>query len=487
MHRSKTNRTSTSPFPWLTALLAVWPFLSPASSGQTQGTAPALPAYQLLRQNEDWSYLRSVPEEAPRDAFDPIKYISLSDDGSVWLSFGGQIRERFEIWRNFNFGQPPTAEDDDEFLLSRFFLSADFHAGDHFRAFVMGKSALITDRDLVGGSRTVDEDEADLQDAFVDLSTTVGSTKFLLRTGRQEMAFGKQRLISPLDWANTRRTFDGFSASASYGTWTVSSFLTRLVKVDKYAFNEADNDSKFYGIYGAGKICEKTDLDLYALRLEHDNSTFNGTSGDEYRSTLGSRVSGPLGGPRFDYEVEGAWQTGDIGSADINASMFASQVGYKPEGCGWSPRCYLGFDLATGDDSPGDSSVETFNQLFPLGHEYNGYIDFLGRQNLVAAIAGLTLRPTEKLGTEIRVHQFWRESSSDGLYGVGGAAVAGFGGATSSSKDIGTEVDLTATFKVDRHSVVQAGYGHFFAGDFIEDASPGDDIDFVYFAWAFTF
>jgi hypothetical protein len=97
-------------------------------------------------------------------------------------------------------------------------LHADFHAGEHFRAFVMGKSALVTDRELIGGRRTVDQDEADLQDAFVDLMTTVGDTKLLLRSGRQEMAFGKQRLISPLDWANSRRTFDGFLASASRGT-----------------------------------------------------------------------------------------------------------------------------------------------------------------------------------------------------------------------------------------------------------------------------
>jgi hypothetical protein len=459
----------------------------PASWSQTPDKTAAPPAYQVLRQNENWSILRDAAEGSPRDAFDSIKYVPLSEDGSIWMSFGGQVRERFEIWRNFNFGQPPTAEDDDEFLLSRFFLHADFHAGEHFRAFVMGKSALVTDRELIGGRRTVDQDEADLQDAFVDLMTTVGDTKLLLRSGRQEMAFGKQRLISPLDWANSRRTFDGFLASASRGTWTVSSFLTRPVAVDKYDFNEADNDTKFYGIYGAGKICRNTDLDLYALRLQHDASTFNGTSGDELRTTLGSRVAGPIGDSRFDYELEGAWQTGNVGSADIDASMVASQVGYKPEGWAWSPRIYVGFDLSTGDASAGDNDVGTFNQLFPLGHEYNGYIDFLGRQNLVAAIAGVSIRPTEKFGADLRVHQFWRESDSDGVYGAGGAASGGFGGSVSNSKDIGTEVDLTGSYKVDRHHALQAGYGHFFAGDFVEDASPGDDVDFVFFAWAFTF
>jgi hypothetical protein len=30
-----------------------------------------------------------------------------------------------------------------------------------------------------------------------------------VRVGRQELLYGSQRLISTLDWANTRRTFQG--------------------------------------------------------------------------------------------------------------------------------------------------------------------------------------------------------------------------------------------------------------------------------------
>ena len=53
------------------------------------GTPNEPPAYKLLRAAEDYSYLAT--DEEPQyeyDWFDPIKYISLADDGNVAHHFG---------------------------------------------------------------------------------------------------------------------------------------------------------------------------------------------------------------------------------------------------------------------------------------------------------------------------------------------------------------------------------------------------------------
>ena len=71
----------------------------------------SLPKYQVLRQNEDWSVLRDY--DGPDDFFNPAKYIPLNDEGDIYLSFGGQLRERVEFWDGFNFGNTGTADDDD--------------------------------------------------------------------------------------------------------------------------------------------------------------------------------------------------------------------------------------------------------------------------------------------------------------------------------------------------------------------------------------
>ena len=52
---------------------------------------------------------------------------------------------------------------------------------------------------------------------------------------------------------------------------------------------------------------------------------------------------------------------------------------------------------------------------------------------------------------------------------------------------MGSEIDLLLTWQIERHTQAYFGYSHFFAGDFIEDTGPSDDIDFAYAAVQYTF
>ena len=61
------------------------------------------PAFKMLRFDEDYSCLTNPA--ARTDWFDPIKYIPLRSDDPLWyLSFGGELRERFEGNYDPNFG-----------------------------------------------------------------------------------------------------------------------------------------------------------------------------------------------------------------------------------------------------------------------------------------------------------------------------------------------------------------------------------------------
>ena len=68
---------------------------------------------------------------------------------------------------------------------------------------------------------------------------------------------------------------------------------------------------------------------------------------------------------------------------------------------------------------------------------------------------------------------------------AGGAVVRK--GNAGESKDIGSEIDLLAKIDMDRHTVGVLGYSHFFAGDFIEESGPGEDVDFVYASIEYSF
>lgn len=455
----------------------------PIASAQT-AVAPASerPGYNLSnRHAEDWSRFEPAAEDTGRlyGTLDGFKHIDLTDDADVWLSIGGSARLRYEHFENFGFGPA----NDDGFLLTRVRLHGDLHVGENFRVFVEGKSAFSTDRNLPGMQRTLDNDELALQQAFADL-TLDGSEAgtITLRAGRQQLLFGKQRLVSPLVWSNTMRAWDGVSAIIDTDGWTTHAFWTQFVPVRKYDANQSDRHTQFFGVYATGPLCAEHGLnaDLYFLGLDQDDptNTYNGTTGAERRYTVGGRLFGKVRDTGWDYDVEAAYQFGDVGSADISAWMLAGELGYA-YGDAWKTRAFVGFDYASGDDTPGDGDVETFNTLFPLGHAYLGYIDVVGRQNIMDFSIGASAQPIDKLSVRAALHVFWRASDSDALYNAGGGVVRG--GGLASSSYVGTELDLTASYKLDAHTTLLLGYSHFFAGDFIEDATPAADEDIDYF------
>jgi hypothetical protein len=432
------------------------------------------PAFTNVRYEENAMAYQAIEQ---RSALDTIKYIPFGD--TAFLSLGGQVRGRWEVWNNFNFAP----EHDDDFGLLRVRLHGDLHVGDQWRVFVEGKSATATDRDLPGGRRTLDVDELDVQNAFADWRAGVGAWSTTLRLGRQELSYGAQRLVSPLDWSNTRRTWDGARFILQNEAWRVDTFATRPVEIEKYELNEADNDQEFYGFYAVHAIPQrKLSVDAYLLRLDRDTVP----DGGEERSTAGLRFYGtcPLTG--VEYDAEGGWQFGDSGERDIDAWFAAIEAGYTLRDVAGQPRGYLGYDIASGDDDPSDGDNGTFNQLFPLGHAYLGYIDMLGRQNVIDFSQGISCWPVEKkLQVRADHHIFHRTERADAVYNVGGGVLREAD--AGSSSEIGSEIDLTITYKLDRNTQFTGGYSRFFAGKFIEESGPSEDIEFLYASVQVTF
>lgn len=450
------------------------------SSATDSSTPPkARPAYSVIRADEDWSGFDG------RDrGWDALKNIPLGESGTVRATFGGQIRVRGEYWDDFAFGGP--GRRDDGFGLLRLRLHGDVWAGRHFRLFVEGKSALATGRRLPGGNRSLDTDSAALQAALVDVKIPLSDDASLtFRAGRRELKFGKQRLVSPLDWSNTRpRSFDGFGAVVQTGDWKIDGFWTRHVRTRKYRFNPHDAGVDFFGVYAEGKAAAGHSLDLYWLGWARDRAVFGGVGASERRHTLGARYEMQKAAP-FSVEVESAYQLGTFGDADIRAFMATGVVRFSLPGPLTSPSLSLGFDYAGGDDSPSDDRLGTFNQLYPLGHAYLGLADFVGRQNIVDFSQTFAFQPVPKLSLRIDNHLFWRADKADALYNAGGGVVRPAD--PTASKYVGSELDLTLARPVSLHLLLSAGFSHFFAGDFLRETGPGENVDFLYFQAQYTF
>lgn len=458
-----------------------------ASQKTPQATTPEThqpllgPKYFNLRYDEDFSYLDGEPGTYRQDLFDPIKNIRLGDDWK--LTLGGEFRFQLQAETNKAFGANLRTQD--TFQLYRYLLHADLKYRDTFRIFAQGIAAVDEDRDLA--PRGIDENQWDVQQLFFDLRVLGPDLPLTLRVGRQDLQYGAQRFVSPLDWANTRRRFDAIKLFAHGKTWDVDLFYAKPVVVQRKQRDRWDEEYDFYGVYATYKGIPRHGIDAFVFGQDRaaDRVNPNGRRGDESRYTLGTRFWGKTAG--FDYDAILAGQWGRWAGDTICAWAWTVNGGYTFADTPWKPRIGLGFDWADGDASPTDGKVGTFDQLFPLGHAYFGYLDLIGRQNINAARVDLSAWPVEKkVKTAIAYHAFWLNDERDALYNAGGGR-SRRDPTGRSGKEVGQELDLTLLWKLDTHSSILFGYSHFWDNNFITSTGPSEDPDLFYVQYKLTF
>ena len=435
------------------------------------------PPYALLRQDEDYRTLRDPANR--KDWWDPLKYIALNHSGSQYLTLGGEVRERYEYYNHPGFGQAPQ---DDGYLLQRYMFHADLHLGDRTRFFVQFKSG------LVAGNRYAphppDEDDLDTHQLFGDFTllrrmNTNGSPKedFTLRVGRQELAFGSNRLVTVREGPNVRQSFDGVRASYTGGGWRTDAFTTRPVTTSRHLFDDGpDPHTAFWGVYAVGPlpVLPGGHIDLYYLGLDRDNAHFDKATARETRHSIGTRLWGQKG--NWDYNFEFVYQFGRFGPGAISAWTAASDTGYTISKAGWKPRLGFKADIASGDRDPNGKNLNTFNPLFPSGKYFNEA--GLGEpSNFIDVYPYLELHPSPRVAWSNGWDFLWRESLHDGFYTYSTDLLRS--GKNSLARYYGSQIFTQVDWQVERHLSFSFTYVHFFAGDFIRTSGPSKDVDYL--------
>jgi hypothetical protein len=464
----------------------------------TPQEADAKRNYAPLRFDEDWRWLGAGAKN--HDLFDPIKYIQLGSP-DLTLTFGGSARYRYESKINAGFGASnPTSPKHDDYSLMRAYIHGDLRYKTYARIFIEGEFNYIDGFRRNPPPTPFPSEDADLHQAFIDLSPFnfakdgFGAT---LRLGRQELLFDKQKLVGPLDWANTRRAWDGVTGIFQFEQYKAQIFWVRPVVVNSEYFDNPDEQTNFAGAYLTHPMWDKdNNYSVFAYYLNRSRDTkasfspsateFNPDlqAGNTDRVTVGGRVWGKFANG-FDYDAEGGAQFGRLAQNDILAGYFSGEVGYTFKDVWGAPRLSFGYDYASGDNHR-DGQSNTFDQLFPTGHLYMGYLDYVGRQNINAGNVTLTVTPYKDLKVWASYHYFCLADSNDALYNAGGAALR-YNSAGAAGSHVGSELDITATYQLSRHVSLLLGYGIFFPGEFIENTGASDEAHMVYGSVEFKF
>lgn len=442
------------------------------------------PPYQHLRYDEDYRYLKDPSRRT--DFWDPIKYIPFGGREDWYLSIGGEVRERFEYYRNEETGGAPSdRHGNNQYALHRYMLHGDLHFGSMIRFFGQVWSGLEHGR--IGGPRPeVDKDTFDVHQAFMDVAIPLGhDTTLTWRVGRQELTYGARRLVDVREALTLRRSFDAVRFLLRTGGWSVDGFASKPVRNRPDVFdNDPDPKRSLWGLYAVGPLSLLPDghTDLYYLGFENKQGRFDQGTAYELRHSLGVRIWGkPL---PWEYDLEFVWQFGSFGSGLIQAWAATSATYYTFKDLPLRPRLGLVADITSGDRDPRSANLQTYNPLFPTGAYFN-LADPAGPQNFMHIHPFLDLHVTESVTTTADWGFFWRESVDDGLYRISGPPFRT--GMQSQKLYVGSAPALTVKWKANRHLTLLAGYVHFFSGPFFHDTPPDRDIDY-FTTWAtYTF
>ncbi len=419
-------------------------------------------SHKPLFYDNDFSYLCD-PAYCDWHLGDNLKNLRLAD--CITYDIGGQFRLRQHAERHHRkLGLTP---DNDDFLLYRTRLYGDFNIGDSFRIYMEGLDAVSTDENIA--PRPIEENRFDMQNLFADAKLMEHCRGDLwARYGRQELLYGAQRTVSPLDWANTRRTFEGGKLFWKGKDWNVDAFWTRPMNVAANRLDTPNYDQEFSGIYGTYKGLKNATVDYYYLRLVNTATPLD-------FDTLGTRWAGKHGS--WLYEMEAAVQLGNFQGIDHNAGAFTAGIGRKYEDVCWTPAVWLYYDWASGSNVQGNG----YHHLFPLAHKYLGFMDLFGRRNIETPNLRFSVKPHKKWTLMLWYYYFFLENQNDVPYTV---VMTPYNGANvPRSPDLGHEIDLTATWKMSPRTSLLFGYSHFFSGEYYKQ-TPGltyrGDADFVY-------
>lgn len=426
-------------------------------------------------------------------------YLRAKNPYAAAWDLGAQTRLRYEIRDNFGIAGSPGSMDfrdhgadvDNAYLLYRIRPRVGY-TDEWFSALIEGRHSGSTSDDR---NPNLESDSMDLHQAYI----AVGNHKefpLSIKIGRQELSYGDERLIGSFGWNNIGRVFDAAKLRWQNPWFGADFFTGRVMIPDDNNFNVSNDYDWFSGMYASTKKIPKQTTEFYFLsRNANAQARFaqNGSlvplpsARDIY--TIGVRMkSNPGDWGNWDYTAEFMGQFGHFNDPLLNAPIGKSLeheafalfggLGYTWTETSYAPRLGLEYNFASGDSNPTDDKHETFENLFPTNHKFYGYMDLVSLQNIHNVRLTSSIKPLPRLTLMAEGHAFWLADTHDSFYavtgarrgGLGATAGKGYGINPDQSSYVGSEVDLIASYAVSPIAMLEAGYGHFFVGNYVEQS-----------------
>lgn len=389
------------------------------------------------------------------------------------LGISGEIRPRLEARHGFKTLASP--EDDAAIFVSqRTRLNLDYFTDKFKVKFAVQNVRVWGD---VSTTSTFDKNGLAFHEAYAEYYF---SPKFLMKLGRQEIAYDDQRILGSNGWAQQARSHDAFLLKFKPGENGQLDFGFALNANDESIFKEDYLVNQYKSLQYAWYHTNFNEA--FGLSLLFLNNGMPYKEMDQkiaYSQTLGTRLTYKKN--RLNFDTAGYFQTGETPTiskedkVDLSAFYFTANLKFKIIE---EFSVAAGMEYLSGNDQGSSSSeYNAFNPFYGTNHKFNGLMDYfyvgnhIDNVGLIDIYVPLTYNK-DKFSATLSTHFFSAEGdilNTDN---------------TNADAFLGTEIDFTATYKLIKSVTLSLGYSQMFATESMELLKGGSKDETNNWAWA---
>lgn len=425
----------------------------------------------ILRYNDNFSSLKN--DSVQKKGYGKLKHIQISKNTNI--SFGGEIREQFQYYKNINFGDvPPTfSKVSSGQIWQRIMTHTNLELGKNARIFAqLGSTFRFFNPNPL--TPEIDENQLSLHQAFIDYRF---HKKWMARLGRQELYYGNHRLFTFREGPNTRLAFDAAIFKYTSGKKKIDFIVMSPVTSKKGVFDDTSLEDFIFGTYATKQLVSKKLLtDFYTFDFISQRRKYNYKSGKENRQVIGTRIYSE--NTKFNYEFEATYQFGTFDSLKIKAYSLSTDLNYKI-----IPKLnfIIGFgsNYVSGDKAQNDNQLNTYNTIF--SKPQYGLTAPIGATNIITLNPYIKLNNYKKLTVLASANFMWRQSKSDGTYTPGAVELRPnpISLYSSNQREIGSLLLIESNYIINQNFSVAIDASYFLAGKYIKETGKGNDITYL--------
>ncbi|MFV8270047.1 alginate export family protein [Flavobacterium sp. GT2N3] len=284
-------------------------------------------------------------------------------------------------------------------------------------------------------------------------------TKWSARFGRQVISYDNQRIFGEIDWAQQGQSHD----AAVFSFHSNNHQLDLGLALNATAENLLEPQTAYTTNYKSLQYAwyhthlSKLNLSLLFLNTGYQFEKSIGTLEVDFKQTFGTYLT--FKNKKWDTNLGLYGQTGKSDGKSVGAWYAGVNLGYAVT---HTFNAELGYEYLSGkNQNDGSSTIKSFNPIFGTNHGFNGFMDYFYVGNHVNSVGlqdgYLKLKYTQnKWQFNVIPHVF---SAPNTVLDASNKKMERY---------LGTEVDVNASYTLQKNIIASAGYSQMFASKTLE-------------------